>query len=126
MLKFGTDGVRGVANLDLTPELVVALGRYETVGLVLAVGLYLAGMGMAWPLSQAGALIPFPDRAGAASSLLGFLVQTNSAVVGAVLGYSLGSTAWPFAIAAALAGCGALLLWALTRGLRAAGPAARG
>ncbi len=27
MLKFGTDGVRGVANLDLTPELVVALGR---------------------------------------------------------------------------------------------------
>ena len=27
MLKFGTDGVRGVANLELTPELVLALGR---------------------------------------------------------------------------------------------------
>ncbi|MGQ0830446.1 MAG: phosphoglucosamine mutase [Microthrixaceae bacterium] len=27
MLKFGTDGVRGVANLDLTPEIVLALGR---------------------------------------------------------------------------------------------------
>jgi phosphoglucosamine mutase len=27
LLKFGTDGVRGVANVDLTPELVVALGR---------------------------------------------------------------------------------------------------
>ncbi len=27
MLKFGTDGVRGVANLELTPELVVAFGR---------------------------------------------------------------------------------------------------
>ncbi len=26
-LRFGTDGVRGVANVDLTPELVVALGR---------------------------------------------------------------------------------------------------
>src|SRR4051794_39440451 len=26
-LKFGTDGVRGVAGVDLTPELVVALGR---------------------------------------------------------------------------------------------------
>jgi phosphoglucosamine mutase len=25
--KFGTDGVRGVANVDLTPELVLALGR---------------------------------------------------------------------------------------------------
>ncbi len=27
MLRFGTDGVRGVANRDLTPELVLALGR---------------------------------------------------------------------------------------------------
>jgi phosphoglucosamine mutase len=27
MLRFGTDGVRGVANVDLTPELVLALGR---------------------------------------------------------------------------------------------------
>jgi len=26
-LKFGTDGVRGVANVELTPELVLALGR---------------------------------------------------------------------------------------------------
>jgi phosphoglucosamine mutase len=25
--RFGTDGVRGVANIDLTPELVIALGR---------------------------------------------------------------------------------------------------
>ncbi|HEX8804926.1 MAG TPA: phosphomannomutase/phosphoglucomutase, partial [Acidimicrobiales bacterium] len=27
MLKFGTDGVRGVANAELTPELALALGR---------------------------------------------------------------------------------------------------
>ena len=26
-LRFGTDGVRGVANVELTPELVAALGR---------------------------------------------------------------------------------------------------
>src|SRR4051812_36062867 len=26
-LRFGTDGVRGVANVELTPELVLALGR---------------------------------------------------------------------------------------------------
>ena len=26
-LRFGTDGIRGVANRDLTPELVTALGR---------------------------------------------------------------------------------------------------
>ena len=72
---------------------------------MLAVALYMAGMGMAWPQAQAGALMPFPDRAGAASSLLGFVTQTNSAVVGAILGHILGGTAWPFAIASALAGC---------------------
>jgi phosphoglucosamine mutase len=27
MLKFGTDGVRGIANVELTPEIVLALGR---------------------------------------------------------------------------------------------------
>ena len=27
MLKFGTDGVRGIANAELTPELALALGR---------------------------------------------------------------------------------------------------
>jgi phosphoglucosamine mutase len=27
LIKFGTDGVRGVANVDLTPEVVLALGR---------------------------------------------------------------------------------------------------
>src|SRR5262245_38651451 len=27
MLKFGTDGVRGVANTELTPDLALALGR---------------------------------------------------------------------------------------------------
>ena len=27
MLRFGTDGVRGLANVELTPELALALGR---------------------------------------------------------------------------------------------------
>ena len=26
-LRFGTDGIRGVANTELTPELALALGR---------------------------------------------------------------------------------------------------
>ena len=99
--------------------LAVSFGSHEALGLVLAVALYMTGMGLAWPLAQAGALLPFPDRAGAASSLLGFLTQTNSAMVGAVLGHLLGNTAWPFAIASALAGCCALLLWTLTRRPRA-------
>jgi DHA1 family bicyclomycin/chloramphenicol resistance-like MFS transporter len=82
-------------------------------------GLYLVGMGMTLAQAQAGALLPFPDRAGAASSLLGFTTQTSSAVVGAILGHALGTTAWPLAIAMLLAGGLSLLLWTLTRNARA-------
>jgi DHA1 family bicyclomycin/chloramphenicol resistance-like MFS transporter len=128
--RWGSGSTMGIGTMamaagGLAALLVMAFGRYEALGLVLAVALYLAGMGMAWPQAQAGALLPFPDRAGAASSLLGFLVQTNSAIVGAILGHILGDTAWPFAIASALAGSGALALWTLTRNLRAAESAGR-
>ena len=77
------------------------------------------GMGMTLAQAQAGALLPFPDRAGAASSLLGFATQTLSAAVGAILGHTLGSTAWPLAIAMMLVGGLSLLLWTLSRGTRA-------
>jgi phosphoglucosamine mutase len=40
-LKFGTDGVRGVANAELTPELVLALGR--AAARVLPGGTFLVG-----------------------------------------------------------------------------------
>ena len=59
-------------------------------GVVAATGLYLVGMGMTLAQAQAGALLPYPDRAGAASSLLGFVTQTLSAMVGAILGHILG------------------------------------
>ncbi|MCU4186288.1 phosphoglucosamine mutase [Acidiferrimicrobium sp. IK] len=36
-LRFGTDGVRGVAGAELTPELVMALGRVTARGLVASV-----------------------------------------------------------------------------------------
>jgi DHA1 family bicyclomycin/chloramphenicol resistance-like MFS transporter len=64
--------------------------------------------------AQAGALLPYPDRAGAASSLLGFVTQTSSAVVGAVLGHVLGLTAWPLAIAILIAGGLSLVLSRVT------------
>src|SRR5438309_2106909 len=40
-LKFGTDGVRGIANVELTPELVLALGR--VAARVLEGGTFLVG-----------------------------------------------------------------------------------
>jgi DHA1 family bicyclomycin/chloramphenicol resistance-like MFS transporter len=112
-------GTLAMATGGLGTVLVAALGWNVAVCLVLAVALYMAGMGMTLPQAQAGALLLFPDRAGAASSLLGFTTQTSAAIVGAILGHTLGGTAWPFAIAVAMAGSIALILWTLTREMRA-------
>ncbi len=98
---------------------LLAFGPYRAEGLVAAICLYLVGMGMSLPQSQAGALLPFPDRAGAASSLLGFITLTSSAVVGAVVGRALGATAWPLAIAVMIAGGLSFVLWWLSRDFRA-------
>ena len=92
---------------------------HGAIGIIVAIGLYLIGMGMTLAQAQAGALLPYPDRAGAASSLLGFVTQTSSAVVGAILGHTLGLSAWPLAMAVVLAGGLSLLLWALSRAARA-------
>ena len=80
---------------------------------------YLAGMGMVLPLSFAGAMTPFPERAGAASALLGFVQQSVAALCGAVVGALLGHSAWPLAIAVASMGCATLLVWLCTRAIRA-------
>jgi MFS transporter, DHA1 family, multidrug resistance protein len=112
-------GTAAMASGGLAMVLAVTLGAHVAVALIVTAGLYMIGMGMALPQSQAGALLPFPDRAGAAASLFGLCTQTSSATVGAILGHALGVTAWPLALAMALAGCLGLLLWWLSRGIRA-------
>jgi MFS transporter, DHA1 family, multidrug resistance protein len=98
--------------------LAVALGFATAAALVAAVALFLAGFGLALPQAQAGALLPFPDRAGAASSLVGFSQQTSGAVVGAIVVHMLGESAWPFAAGVAIMGWAALALWFFTRTVR--------
>jgi DHA1 family bicyclomycin/chloramphenicol resistance-like MFS transporter len=108
-------GAVGMAVGGLVVILLSAFGVHSSVALVAAMALYLAGMGMALPQAQAGALLPFPDRAGAASSLLGFITQILSAVVGAVIGHVLTASAWPLAVAMVMAGGLSLLLWLSSR-----------
>ncbi len=112
-------GAAAMALGGFVMVVLLAFTPYGAGGVIVAIGLYLIGMGMTLAQAQAGALLPFPDRAGAASSLLGFVTQTSSAAVGAILGHTLGLTAWPLAIAMLLAGGLALLLWTLSRNVRA-------
>ena len=65
------------------------------IWLIVAMAVYLAGLGLAMPQAMAGALTPFPDRAGTAASLMGLVQQTVAAIVAAVIGGYLGRSAWP-------------------------------
>lgn len=97
----------------------LALGLTSAATLVLPVSLHLVGLGLVYPLCQAGALMPFPERAGAASSLVGFLQQTTGAAMGILVGHMLGQSAWPLALSVAAVGCLALVFWAVSRQARA-------
>ena len=63
--------------------------------LAVPVALYVAGMGLVMPQAFAASLQPFPERAGAASSLGGVIQQSAAAIVGAAVGHAIGTTAWP-------------------------------
>jgi len=89
----------------------LALGLASVAAIVLATTLYLFGLGLAMPQAMAGALTPFPDRAGAASSLVGFVQQGSAAILGALVGHILGASAWPIAGPLAAMGVGALMIW---------------
>ncbi|MGH6994412.1 MAG: multidrug effflux MFS transporter [Stellaceae bacterium] len=128
--RLGIDGIIGIGAALCTAGglgmiAAVALGFTTAASLVLPVAVYLAGLGMVLPHSLAGALTPFPQRAGAASSLLGFIQQSVAALCGAIVGILLGQNAWPLAAGVAIAGCMTLALWVVTRNVRASAAAAR-
>jgi DHA1 family bicyclomycin/chloramphenicol resistance-like MFS transporter len=106
-------GTIALAGGGLAMVASVALATHSVAALVLSMMLYQAGLGLAMPQAIAGALTPFPDHAGAASSLVGFMQQTSAALLGAVVGHMLGFTAWPLAAAVGAMGCASLLLWLL-------------
>ena len=84
-LRFGTDGVRGVANVDLTPETVVRLGR--AAAHVLGVDVFVIGRDTrrSGPMLE-GALSAGLASAGAAVILLGVIPTPGVAWVGSLRG----------------------------------------
>jgi DHA1 family bicyclomycin/chloramphenicol resistance-like MFS transporter len=111
-------GVVVIAAGGLSLALAVATG-VPGLWLVAAMALYLAGVGLAMPQAMAGALTPFPDRAGTAASLMGLVQQAVAAIIAAVIGAYLVQSAWPVTGVVVAMGCLTFLLWALTRGMRA-------
>jgi len=126
VMRLGLDRTVGIgagimAAGGLAMAASVALGLSSVAWLVGTMTIYLAGMGLVLPQTQAGALTPFADRAGTASSLLGFAQQSSAAIAAAAIGHFLGSSAWPVAGTIAVAGVVGLVLWVTTRRVRATG-----
>jgi DHA1 family bicyclomycin/chloramphenicol resistance-like MFS transporter len=118
VLAFAVSGAAMIVATALAPGAVA--------GFVAPMTLYLFGLGLAMPQALAGALQPFPERAGAASSLIGCVQQSVAATTGALVAHALGDTAWPLVIGIAVPGTAALAIWAATRGVRGRGGSGRG
>ncbi|KRE09325.1 multidrug transporter [Bosea sp. Root381] len=121
----GMDGViaLGVACLaagGLTMLLCVLSGFGGPLGVVVPMALYACGVGLTMPQAQASAMMPFPDRAGAASSFTGLCQMLFSACVGLLVGHALKSGALPLPLVMSAIGVAALALFHASAAVRAA------
>jgi DHA1 family bicyclomycin/chloramphenicol resistance-like MFS transporter len=115
--------VRSGSWLVLAGGLVAAAlawgGAEHWLAVVAPFALLLFGTALVIPSATALALSPFPQAAGAASSLIGAIGFTAGAALSALLGLLFDGTARPMASAAALAGIAAFLFERrLARGTR--------
>lgn len=123
VMRLGIDRTIGLGGIALSAGGIlmlasIAIGWRSGASLAVPIAVYLAGLGLTLPQAMAGALTPFPDRAGAASSLLGFSQQIAAAAVGTLIGHMLGTSAYPMAIAIAAGGLLTLAVWFFTRRIR--------
>lgn len=72
------------------------LGTLDTTHTVIGAFLYSLGLGALLPIGSAGAIIPFGEKAGSASAMLGALNMTGGALAGTVAGWGGGAdTTYP-------------------------------
>lgn len=72
--------------------------------IILPMFFYMIGFAFVWPVTVAACLQPFPEKAGAASSLQGFIQNTMSAAFSVLLALMYNGTPIPLCIALLIAG----------------------
>ena len=127
VMRLGMSRVMGVGTainaIGGVAMLVAALaGPGHPAEIFVPMMVYLAGLGLALPQATAAAIMPFPQRAGSASSLLGFLQMVAGAVTGIAVGAAVEAAWWSLPAFIAALGLAAFTLWATTRRVRAALP----
>lgn len=112
-------GVLVLAGSGLAMAGLVLAGIETVWSVLIPMMVYMTGVGLVLPNALAGALGPFPEKAGAASALSGFSQMGIAALVGIAVGAAFDGTARPMAIAIALSGCAAVAAYRLlVRGAR--------
>jgi DHA1 family bicyclomycin/chloramphenicol resistance-like MFS transporter len=122
--RFGHDrmiaGGLGCVLAGGLPMAALALAGVQTAAAVVApMALFMIGAGLILPNALAGAVGPYPTKAGSASALLGFTQMGGAAVVGALVGHLHDGTARPMALAIAVSGLAALVAFRRLRQARA-------
>lgn len=85
---FSLAGGLGMAALSLA-------GVFSVWAIIVPQWLYAIGHGIHQPCGQAGAVGPFPEKAGTAASVSGFLMMLTASAVGLWLGKHLNGTVFP-------------------------------
>ncbi|KPF73244.1 multidrug transporter [Bosea sp. AAP35] len=111
-------GVLCLAGGGLMMLVCVLTGFAGPFGVIVPMALYACGVGLVMPQAQASAMMPFPDRAGAASSFTGLCQMLFSACVGLLVGHALKSGALPLPLAMSAIGVAALVLFKASAAIR--------
>lgn len=106
---FSLAGGAGLVALSLA-------GVHTVWAILLPQYLYAIGHGIHQPCGQAGAVGPFPEKAGTAASLSGFAMTVTALAAGLWLGHSLDGTVYPMTLAiGAFSAAVALVAWTLVQ-----------
>lgn len=122
--RHGLDGTIALGTACLAAGGLVMLafalaGVASVFAVVLPMAVYTFGVGLVMPQTAASAMMPFPERAGAASSLLGICQMTFAALIGLYVGHVVADSAVPLAATITMIGVGALALFTGSRHIRA-------
>jgi len=89
-------------------------GHTSLVALLVPQGFYMISLGFVLPNALAGAIGPYPTRAGAASALLGFIQLTMAATITIGMAYAFGWTQLSMSTGLpVMSGCGLAAFWTL-------------
>ncbi len=95
-------GIRVGAALTLTGALlmlaVLGFGKASIATYLACQLVYMLGHGILQPISQAAAIGPFPDKAGAAGAVLGFLIHTGAALWLLLISPMSAKWGWPLGL----------------------------